>query len=80
MTPREATLVLLAARAEEATVCPSEVARTLAGPGLGWREAMPQVHDAVDAMVADGIIGLSWKGRAMTERAGPYRIRRAGKD
>ncbi|ADL02512.1 DUF3253 domain-containing protein [Brevundimonas subvibrioides] len=78
MTPREATLALLAARAEGATVCPSEAARAVAGPGGDWREAMPQIHAAVDAMLADGLIRLSWKGRPLTARTGPYRIRRAG--
>ncbi|CAL1692931.1 hypothetical protein MMB232_03114 [Brevundimonas subvibrioides] len=78
MTPREATLALLAARAEGATVCPSEAARAVAGPDGDWREAMPQVHAAVDAMLADGLIRLSWKGRPLTARTGPYRIRRAG--
>jgi len=80
VTPRAATLALLAARAEGATVCPSEVARTVAGPDGDWREAMPRVHAAIDAMVADGVVGLSWKGRAMAARAGPYRIGRVADD
>lgn len=79
---RQATLALLAIRAAEATVCPSEVARTLA-PGTGprltaqdWRSAMPAVHAAVDALLADGLVRLSWKGRPLSTRAGPYRIGR----
>lgn len=74
---RTATLALLDARAPGATVCPSEVARVLAD-GADWREAMPVVHAAVDAMVADGLVRLSWKSAAMTMRAGPYRIGRGG--
>ena len=74
--PRDATLALLDARGAGATVCPSDVARVLAGGGGDWRAAMPVVHAAVDAMVADGVVRLSWKGAAMAVRAGPYRIGR----
>ena len=77
MDPREATLALLAARAEDATVCLSEVARVVAGEDGAWREAMPDVHAAVDALVDAGAVRLSWKGRALAVRAGPYRIARA---
>lgn len=76
MDAREATLALLAARAEDATVCPSEVARVVAGEGGAWREAMPDVHAAVDALVDEGAVRLSWKGQSLAIRAGPYRIAR----
>lgn len=76
MTAPEMTLALLAARAEGATVCPSEVARALAAPGQDWRDAMPEVHAAVDQLVSDGLVRLSWKGRMLATRAGPYRINR----
>lgn len=75
---REATLALLAARADDATVCPSEVARAGAAPTGEWREAMPEVHAAVDQMVSDGLVRLSWKGRWLATRTGPYRIGRSG--
>ena len=75
---REATLALLGARAEDATVCPSEVARALTVATREWREAMPEVHAAVDQMVSDGLVRLSWKGRRLATRAGPYRIGRGG--
>lgn len=78
MDAREATLALLAARAEDATVCPSEVARAVTAAAGDWREAMPEVHAAVDALVAEGAVQLSWKGRPLGLRAGPYRIARAG--
>jgi Protein of unknown function (DUF3253) len=71
---RETTLALLAARAEDATVCPSEVARVLAAETGEWRDAMPGVHAAVDQLAADGLVRLSWKGRPLATRAGPYRI------
>ncbi|WP_267386583.1 DUF3253 domain-containing protein [Sphingomonas sp. GC_Shp_3] len=78
---RAATLALLAARAPEATVCPSEVARAIAagdtqGAIATWRDAMPVVHDAVDGLVTDGLVRLSWRGKRLSARAGPYRIAR----
>lgn len=75
--PRATILALLARRAAGATICPSEVARSIAADGVDWRGAMPQVHAAVDSMVADGLVGLSWKGRPLPVRDGPYRIGRA---
>lgn len=77
MKAREATLALLDARAEGASVCPSEVARALASATGAWRAAMPDVHAAVDQMAAEGLVRLSWKGHALHSRAGPYRISRA---
>ena len=76
MDAREATMALLAARAEDATVCPSEVARALTVATGDWRDAMPEVHAAVDQMVGDGLVRLSWKGHPLATRAGPYRIGR----
>lgn len=75
---RAATLGLLAGRAAGATVCPSEVARILAAAAgsTDWRGHMLAVHEAVDEMVADGLVRLSWKGSAMAVRDGPYRIGR----
>lgn len=79
---RATTLTLLARRAAEGSVCPSEVARALAGADgnapryRDWRDAMPAVHAAVDQLVTDGSIRLSWKGQPLSARGGPYRIRR----
>ncbi|KQU55926.1 hypothetical protein ASG67_07480 [Sphingomonas sp. Leaf339] len=79
---RRLTLALLAARAPEATVCPSEVARAFAQSGgvgttaMDWREAMPIVHAAIDGMVVEGLVRLSWKGDRLEARTGPYRIGR----
>lgn len=72
---RDMTLMLLSARAPGATVCPSEVARALTAPA--WRAAMPVVHEAIDDLVADGAVQLSWKGERLPARAGPYRIGRS---
>lgn len=68
-------LTLLGARAPGATLCPSEVARALAADDpAAWRARMPQVHAAIDRLVADGAVQLSWKGEPMASRQGPYRI------
>ncbi|KQM61388.1 MULTISPECIES: DUF3253 domain-containing protein [unclassified Sphingomonas] len=69
--PRTAMLSLLARRAPDATICPSEVARAIA---QDWRGAMPAVHATVDALVRDGLVRLSWKGQPLMTRTGPYRI------
>jgi len=71
--PRVAILSLLASRAPTATICPSEVARAIAPD---WRSAMPAVHAAIDELVGDGLVRLSWKGRRLETRSGPYRIGR----
>lgn len=65
----------LAERGAGKTVCPSEIARRLAGADGDWRSRMSDVHAAVDALFAAGQVALSWKGRAMSGRQGPYRIR-----
>lgn len=77
---RAATLALLSRRAAGATACPSEVARAIAAASgkPDWRGEMPAVHAAIDRLVEDGLVRLSWKGRAMPVRDGPYRVRRGG--
>ena len=65
---------LLKERASGATVCAGEAARALACDDGDWRTLMPTVHAAVDAMIAEGAIRLSWKGHALRERQGPYLI------
>jgi hypothetical protein len=77
-----AILTLLADREPGATICPSKVARKIAGARSAnyeadWRTAMPIVHAAVDNLVDQKNISLSWKGRALSARSGPYRIARA---
>ena len=68
--------LLLDTRAADATLCPSEVARALAGENKSreWRAAMPAVHTAVDGLLGNGAVRLSWKGEPLTTRSGPYRI------
>ena len=77
---QDVILALLAERAPGATICPSEAARALAAPmgagpvELDWRDMMPLVHAAVDRLLRTGQVRISWKGRALPSRAGPYRI------
>jgi hypothetical protein len=73
-----AILSLLAIRVPGATICPSEAARALAGKNTGdeWRKAMPVIHEAVDRLVHIGTVRLSWKGKPLEVRTGPYRISR----
>lgn len=77
MTAAEAAIrALLAERAPGTTICPSEAARRLAGPQGDWRAEMAAVHAAVDIMIAQGTIALSWRGEPKQKRRGPYRIAR----
>ena len=73
VNPRDSVLALLADRSPEATICPSEVARAIASAGA-WRAAMPLVHEAVDGLLNEGRVQLSWKGKPLGARNGPYRI------
>ncbi len=75
--PGAATLSLLARHAPDATICLSEVARAIA---LDWRGAVPAVHAAINGLVRDGPVRLSWKGRPLATRSGPYRIGRLSDD
>lgn len=72
----KAILDLLEARGAGKTICPSEVARALAAPHGDWRAEMAVVHAAVDALMAQGAISLTWRGAPKRERRGPYRIAR----
>lgn len=80
-TPAElaeaAIRTLLAERAAGATLCPSEAARLISGSEGDWRMGMDPVHEAVDEMLRKGMIALSWKGKPLPTRAGPYRIGRS---
>jgi len=72
---RHMAMALLAERAPGATICPSEVARAMGGKS-DWRDWMSTVHTAIDQLLDDGCIRLSWKGWILPGRIGPYRIAR----
>jgi hypothetical protein len=75
---RQAVLELLARRAAEATVCPSEAARALAATAgvSDWRGEMAAVHAAVRDLAAEGLVRLTWRGAERSVEDGPYRIGR----
>jgi hypothetical protein len=72
-----ATVLALARhRAPDATICPSDVARTIGG--TSWRALMGPVRDAVKVLVERGEVTVEQRGRAVPRgRAwkGPIRIR-----
>ncbi|WP_353558447.1 DUF3253 domain-containing protein [Paraburkholderia terrae] len=47
-------LALPGSRAPTASICPSDVARSLAGDESGWRALMPVVRDAAVRLARDG--------------------------
>jgi len=76
MTAKAVILTLLEERGPRRTICPSQAARRLAGPGGDWRERMGEVHESVDELLQAGEIALSWKGKPLDQRRGAYRIAR----
>jgi hypothetical protein len=65
---------MLARRGPGKTLCPSEVARALTEQGGDWRARMEEVHGVVDRLTSADAIVLSWKGKPLSCRDGPYRI------
>ena len=75
-------LELLARRAPEASVCPSEVARHLAGDDGPWRDWMAPVREAAQGLAESGVVEIT-QGAAVLQPRGPYhgpiRIRRGAR-
>lgn len=71
-----AILTLIEKRGAGKTICPSEAARAISGSQADWRAYMDEVHDAVDQLLAKGLIRVSWKGEELDQRRGAYRIAR----
>ena len=72
---------LLAGRASDATICPSEAARRVA-PGddpEGWRDLMEPARRAARRMVAAGSLEILQQGRVVdpSTAKGPIRLRRS---
>jgi hypothetical protein len=67
---------LLATRREGATICPSEVARTLAPDDRRWRELMPQVRQAAQELAENDRLDVTRRGTRVdaTSRGGPIRL------
>ncbi|TFD50277.1 DUF2256 and DUF3253 domain-containing protein [Cryobacterium frigoriphilum] len=73
----EATIAtLLAARANTATICPSDAARDISGDG--WRDLMEPARRAARRMVARGDLQITQGGTVVdpSTARGPIRLRR----
>ncbi|BDI22506.1 DUF2256 and DUF3253 domain-containing protein [Herbiconiux sp. L3-i23] len=70
-------LELLSTRAESATICPSEVARSESADE--WRDLMEPVRRAARRLVAQGEVEITQRGSVVdpSTAKGPIRIRRA---
>ncbi|MCC3266785.1 DUF3253 domain-containing protein [Arthrobacter gengyunqii] len=71
-----AILGLLAARADTATICPSDAARTVAPDN--WRPLMDEARGAAGRLVASGDVDITQRGEVvdLSSVRGPIRIRR----
>jgi hypothetical protein len=71
-----ALLRLLAARAGDASVCPSEAARAIASE---WRPLMERARMAARRLLAQGLVEITQGGRRVDPDTakGPIRVRRA---
>jgi len=70
-------LTLLAARAPDASICPSEVARAIAPNG--WRPLMPAVREVARRLAREGRLELRQRGATIAPDAdvkGPIRLAR----
>ena len=74
---KKAIITLLEKRADDTTICPSEVARSLAQTirSPEWRGLMSVVHTAVDDLITEGVVQITWKGKPLDQRVGTYLIR-----
>jgi hypothetical protein len=72
-----AILDLLAKRRDGATVCPSDVARAVAGPDGPWRKLMEPVRQAGRELAADGKLVVTQRGEQVdpTTARGAIRYR-----
>ena len=73
----QAILDLLASRAEDATICPSDAARAVGGED--WRALMELARQAARRLVADDQVVVTQGGEVVDPATakGPIRIRRA---
>ena len=75
-----ATIIeLLRKRTPDASICPSDVARTLAADEAAWRALMQPVRDAAAALAQDGCIVITQGNRQLEPidvNRGAIRLRR----
>lgn len=64
------------ARGASKSICPSEVARTLAADTTEWRQWMPDVRRVADVLRAEGRIAVLQRGKAVdaVSTKGPIRF------
>jgi hypothetical protein len=74
-----AILSLVAARGPERTVCPSEVARSLAAEEARWRALMPAIRRVAGRLRRAGRLRISQRGREIDpeQARGPIRLSQA---
>lgn len=73
-------LDLLDARAEGATICPSDAARSLAPDDeAAWRALMPEVRRVADALKARGLIRVMARGQDIVSAQGAHGPVRLGR-
>ena len=74
----EAVLSMLAERADDATICPSEVARALERPGVPWRSMMDDVRAVAARLVDEDRLSVTQGGQVVDPATarGPIRLRR----
>jgi Protein of unknown function (DUF3253) len=72
-------LSLLHQRDPASSICPSDVARTLAEGAAQWRPLMPRVRDEARALARSGAIVITQRDAVLdpdTPLHGPLRLRR----
>ncbi|GGZ62777.1 hypothetical protein GCM10008101_16250 [Lysobacter xinjiangensis] len=78
---RDCVVALLRRRADDASICPSEVARALSPDETEWRASMPQVRRVAAAMAESDEIAVTQGERELPSSevmlaGGPIRLRR----
>ncbi|MGB3808284.1 MAG: DUF3253 domain-containing protein [Erythrobacter sp.] len=76
---KDAILRLIKERGPAKSICPSEAARAVATEANDWRDCMPDVHEAVRTLHAQGLITVTVRGEPIDPGReggprGPYRI------
>jgi hypothetical protein len=75
-------LELLSRRAESSSICPSDVARTLAEDEAAWRALMPSVRRVAASLAREGCIAITQGDVTLDPSSidqGPIRLRRGEK-
>ncbi|MET3496433.1 DUF3253 domain-containing protein [Variovorax boronicumulans] len=74
----QTVFALLAQRDAAASICPSEVARTLASSDLDWRALMPAVRRVAATLATKGSLRVTRGADEVDARSpgGPVRLRR----